>query len=440
MRVAIIIALAVVLLAEGGVSAQPARPPGKGLSKGKANGSLQAQPQPALAGKGKTFRGKTLKEWIAELNSGDASKRTVAVLAIMQPDFVPESKAAVPAIVRLINDHDISLRAKACISLRYLEVDKDHVSNVVRALATRLWYKNERQTVIRYEAIVTLRRFANDAADAIPGLINCTLDLTSWETRHMAAGTLWRTALGGTSKGTDPTAVRALIKLLNGKITTYEEKLEVIIGLGSLKRSTDLSLQAEVIAQLDTASRTRSTTNRPLAIWAYAGLVMQSNGARADEALAAIGRHLNREKHSLEIRTQAVQALAALGPRAKSRIPHIIRMLDDPEPVAVDGACLALVRMGDSSDKITDALVSLLKHKDRLCVGSAITALANLKANKPSVLQGLEDLIKRENQKPAKDINADLIKLAQAAIKYIQKAEVKKPAQVIQPLNPRKAR
>src|SRR5439155_1733886 len=159
---------------------------------------------------------------------------------------------------------------KACLALRYIEVKKDDRPRIIHALASRLWRRHENEAAIRYEAILTLRQFASDAAPEIPALVNCTLDRTSWETRHMAAATLW---------------------------------------------------------------------------------------------LAAIDKYL-KPTYPVETRIQAVQALAALGTRAKSRLPQIVAMLDDREAVVVDGACLALVRMGDTSDKVTDPLISLLEHKD----------------------------------------------------------------------------
>jgi HEAT repeat protein len=422
MRTALIVGVAVLLLAQGNVSTQPARPVKKEppKAKTKAPPSTETDPQPVNTGK-KTFAGKTLQDWIRDLSHGDASRRTLALLAIMQPVFVEEAQAAVPAIIKRLHDTDLSPRAKACLALRVLEVKKEYVPDVIRGLATRLWYKNERDAIIRYEALVTVRRFAPDAAEAIPGLINCTLDRNSWEIRHMAAATLWRAARGNKEEGgTDPRAVAALLKMFRGgAISTYQERLEVVIGLGSLKKSSDPSLQAQVISTLENATLTRNPDNKPLAIWAAAGLVMQGDNVVAEKSLSAIAKYLKSE--NLEIRTQAVQALAALGKQAKSRLPAILAMLKDKEAVAVDGACMALVRMGDSSDRVTDALIKLSEHSDINRVGSAVVALANLKANKTRVIAALEKVIEREKDKPAKEVNPGLVKLVQDALEFIKK-------------------
>jgi hypothetical protein len=423
--VALIVAVVGLLLAQGSASAQPPRPK-KGPGKDRVD-SAPVQGNPPKANF-KTFAGKTLTQWKRELTHGDASKRTLALMAIMQPVFTDEASTAVVAILARLNDTDLSPRAKACLALRTLAIDKDDVARVVKALAARLdWSPSygwtEKDPNLRYEVVVALRRFADDAAPAIPALINCTRDRQSWEIRYMAAGTLWRAALA-TKEKTDTRAVEALLKQFANTNATYQERLEVVIGLGSLGRSNNPSLQARVIYQLQQATTTRNMENKPLAIWAYAGLVNQ-DGSKAAESLARLVRYLKPE-WDLEIRTQAVQALGALGSKAKSKIPAIIVMLDDKEVIAVDAACKALARMGDTSNRVLDALISLTKHKDVNRVGSAVIALANLKANDPNVLAALEKAIDTEKSKAAKEVNTGLIQLTQQAIEYIKKQQAKK--------------
>jgi HEAT repeat protein len=429
----VVLALVALLLTFGSASAQGARPK-TGSGKDDTGSSLSTGPTGA-----KRFAGKTLQEWIAETKHGDASKRTLAVLAIMQPVFNEENHLAVPALLNLLSDPDVSPRAKACHALRTVEVKGNKVDGVVKALAARLrWLDGneafragkrgwrEPESAIRYEAAATLRRFASDAGKAIPSLIDGTRDSKSCEVRYMCASVLWRAAQG-TSAGTDPDAVKALLKLFTNSHATYQERLEIVIGLGSLKKPSDPYLQSEVIKVLTSATRTTARGNKPLAIWAYAGLVVQAEPSLAKTSLSAISRFLTPD-HDLEVRSQAVQALAALGPeRARSRIPAIIAMLKDKEAVIVDGACQALARMNDHGDKVIDALLRVAGHQDPYRAASAVSALATMKANSRKVIDTLEQAAAKEKAK--KDSNTALVKLIQDAIKYIQKKD-DKPAKV----------
>jgi hypothetical protein len=408
MRTAVLVALVAIVLAPGGASAQPAMP---------------------RAGLGqKILDGKTFRQWVGELTHGDASHRAVAILAIVHPIFAEDAASAVTDLIKRLSDTDLSPRAKACMALRSIQIkDPDKRQTVIKALANRFaWHTqrgwNEPEATIRYEAAVSLRSFASEAASVIPLLINGTRDRKSWEIRHMCAGTLWRAARN-TEDGSDPAAVKALIAQFLNLNATYQERLEVIVGLGSLQRSKDPTVQQSVVSTLQQATRTTNASNKPLAIWAYAGLVVQTDGLRAKDALSAIAKFL--KSQTLENRIQAVQALGALGKDAKSKLPAIIIMLDDKETAAAAAACQALVRMGDKSDKVTDALLSLAGHKDPNRAACAVLALANLRANSDRVITGLEKVIDKEKAKKAEDINGDLIKLIQEASKYLKKKENK---------------
>jgi hypothetical protein len=371
-----------------------------------AGGDVCAHQSPSAPATGSaTFSGKTLRQWKADLTHGDASRRTVALMAIMQPVFVDESHTVVPDIVKRLYDTDMSPRAKACVALRTLTIPDDDLSRVIKALASRLYRKNEAEGEIRYEAVSSLRRFASAAGEVTPELINATKDPASWETRHMAAATLWRAVLGikegkEGKERTEANAVKALVDQFWGRTTTYEERLEIVIGLGNLGQAGDRSMQKTIVSFLDSVLRSPSASNRPITIWAYAGLVSHGKGDVVDRGLTVIARHLKPE-YSLEVRTQAVQALASLGKKAKARLSSIIALLGEKEePALVDGACAALVRMGDTSDKVVDPLLSLTRQKDPIRAGSAVVALVNLKANKPHVISALEKLLENKELVP----------------------------------------
>jgi HEAT repeat protein len=450
MRIALIAATIGLLVGLGlnHVTAQPARRPDQKQTRGDS--SLSTNPSSTSTGP-KTHGGKTLEQWKKELTHADASRRALAIIAIVT--FGDEAKSAVPMLIDRIKDPDLSPRGKAILALRMITIDDRDVPRVVDALAGRLWKRNEDQAIIRYEAAVSLRRFANDAAPAIPALINGTLDRSCWEIRHMCASTLWRAALGTgkLNKSPEPVkpptkpvkpvrpvkpvkpvkpltpapadsrglAIKALMDILRNPKETYQTRLEAVHGLGALGKPADSALLQAEIELLSTCTTTRSTENKPLAIWAYASLVVLGNNTVGDDALSAIARHLKPE-YSLEIRSQAAQALGALGDRAKSRIGALIAMLNDKEAVAVSGACTALAQIGDKSDKVIDGLLQVAQHKDPYRAAPAIIALVNMKATNTRVLEGLEKV--RAN----KDTHEDLLKLTKHAIDELKKPPVKK--------------
>src|SRR5262249_60440898 len=134
-----------------------------------------------------------ITEWMKDPTSGDPSRRVVAVLATV--NFGDEAGDAVPLLIERLSDPDVSPRAKACVALRYVGMHEKHVKDVVKALGQRLSTAKESQAVVRYEAAVTLSRFAEDAAPIIPALISGLTDGSSWEIRHACASVLWRAAM-----------------------------------------------------------------------------------------------------------------------------------------------------------------------------------------------------------------------------------------------------
>jgi hypothetical protein len=468
---AIVVAL---LLGPGGVRTQPGGA-GKGkLTRDIPESSPNSSTRPLPSGP-KTFGGKTLEQWKREATHHDASRRAMAIIAITT--FGDEAKSAVPLLIGRIKDPDLSPRGKAILALRIIAVDDQDVPRVVEALATRLSrnpYSQqliESQAIIRYEAAVSLRRFADDAAPAIPALINGAHDLSCWEIRHMCVSILWRAAMGNnklpkppkppepkksnppsktrpgksrnSERSTTPTLVapadpratviKALLAVMGRPNETYHTRMEAVHGLGALGRPSDPALLRAEIEQLEKYARTTSSENKPLAIWSYASLVALGDDNKGDEALVAIAKFLKPD-HKLEHRAEAAQALGALGKRAKKRIPSLVAMLDDKEAVAVSGACTALTQIGDSSDKVVTALVRVAQHKDPFRAAPAIIALVNLKANTPAVLDALEKV--RVN----KDTHKNLLPLVKEAIDELKKAKkADVPKKAVVPKNPKKA-
>ncbi len=380
-----------------------------GLAQPPADKDLNPPKDPTSVG------GKSLKEWRDELTSKDAGRRAVAILAI--PQFGDSAARCVPDIIARLEDGDVSPRAKALVALRTMAVEEKAVPDVVRAVSKRLSPSFESQAVIRLEATSTLARFIPDCGPVVPAIIAGTMDRSSWEIRHNCIALLWRTgvetaAKDGASTHSDGRITEALLTCLrNAK--TYQEKLETIQGLGAMGRPSSPGLLSRVVSELTMCTNTRSKENRPLTIWAFAGLVAMEDGDASAGALNKLAHFL--KSPDLETRVQAATALGALKGKAKKHTRDLLAMLSDKEPAAIGAACNALGMIGDTSDTVVDPLIEMLAHKDPAHAATAVTTLVALKQNTTRVLTALEKM--REN----KDLDLRLRALVEEAIKELKK-------------------
>lgn len=355
--------------------------------------------------------GKRLEEWKQELANEDASKRAQAILAIMQ--FGDEAASCVPALIERLQDRDVSPRARALLALRTIAIQEKDVDAIVKAIGQRLLPQQETQAVIRYEATISLRRYIDDGQPAIPSLITATMDKSSWEIRNNAVSLLWRIGIAMGKEGSPPDAriVEALLAALRFE-KTYQVKLEIIQGIGALGRPTNPALLSKVISELTLCAGHK---NRPLAIWAYAGLVALQDATAGEQSLNTLSKFLRNE--NLETRIQATLAIGTLGEKAKKKLPNILAMLKDKEPYAVKAAAAALGSIGDKSPDTISALVELLDEKDPDVAGAAVASLVNLKQNNSTVLTAFDRLLGK------KDLDLRLRSMIQEGTK-----ELKKPA------------
>ncbi len=357
--------------------------------------------------------GKTLEEWKKDLLSEDASRRAQAIMAIVE--FGEGAASAVQAIIDRLNDKDVSPRARALLALRAMSIEDKDVEKVVRAVANRLIPAVESQAVIRYEAALTLYRFVNDGAPAIPNLIVATMDKASWEIRRHAISLLWRISIS-TGKEDSPPDDRIVEALLNSlrMDRTYQCRLETIQGLGAIGRPGNPALLNKVVSELNLCA---VHPNKPLAIWAYSGLVAMQDGKPAEQALNTLAKFL--KNSDLETRIQAATALGALTDKAQSKVPMLLEMLKDKEPLAVQAAARSLGLLGDKSDKVIDALLELVNDPEPMNGASAVAALVNLKQRNSRVMTRLDKMLEK------KDLDRRLRFFIEEGLKELRKPEKK---------------
>jgi HEAT repeat protein len=416
MRISFIAVMLALLVFVGASAGQGAKQPkGKGADKANpAKGSEERSTE--------VYAGKTFEQWRAEMKAADASKRTTAILAIL--NFGPEMAGrAVPDFIQRLQDRDVGTRAKACVALRYVYVnDAEQVKRMIDALATRIVPEYETQAIIRYEAAVTLRRWVKEAGPVTNRVLIGLRDSSAWEVRHVCASILWR--IGADSKeGPNPVIVQGFLDWLRNE-HSYHVKLEILQGLGAMGKPANKVVQSRLVSDL-TMFASEPRTNRKLAIWAYAALVSHGDVTVSKKALNRIASYLNNKELNAkdgEIKVQAALALGGLGTRAKNHVPDILKMLNDDRKnvLVVQAACMALHRMGDTSDTVVDTLLDLLKQTDPPHqAAAAVKALVDLKLNTPRVIGALDKML--EN----KTLNPGLYAWVQGALKELRSANKK---------------
>jgi HEAT repeat protein len=376
-----------------------------GLLTSPGIAAAQRPPKAPLgASAGPTFEGKTLAEWLKEMKHHDPSRRSAAAQAVMFFDYSQMStidkRAVTKALLDRVNDRDISPRAKALLSLRFVDVTDEDVPAVIKMLGSRIDPTNptgENQAVLRYDAARTLARFVADAHTAIPQLLRGAQDRASWEIRYQCLTILWRAAKG--SKGPDPDAIKGMLDLLQNE-TTFSVRAEILHGLASLGKPTNNpALLSREMGLLRACTVTRNPDNRPLVLWALVALVSVGDGGPdAKASLLRLARYVKDPKESLNMRAQAAQALGSLGDRGKSEVPVLLSVIDDKESLLSQSACMGLSGIGDTSDRVVDALLKTMTHKDSFRAAAAVKALVDLQLHgNARVIGAMETLRKDPN-------------------------------------------
>jgi HEAT repeat protein len=288
--------------------------------------------------------GKTLSQWMNDLQSADPSKRGMAIQMVIQ--FGEAATPAVPLLLNRTQDRDVSLRTKAIIALRSVKPDPRDVHRLVKTMAERMDYSinahpPESQAIVRFEAARTLAMYADKATDYLPVLVRSAEDPGCWEVRQVALAVLRRAGWSKQS-GPDPRATRAMIKALHDPC--LDVRLEATIGLGTMGRPANPQLLQEVLSDLN---RELTGADKNLVIWSHVALLFLDEKV-TDKSLDALAQFLEKKDrrgrtNDIKVRMTAAQALGSLGDKASPKIPNLMRMLDSGEDTFANAAaCSAL--------------------------------------------------------------------------------------------------
>jgi HEAT repeat protein len=323
--------------------------------------------------------GKTLQQWIQEARHPDPGVRENAVRTIML--FGPSAAPAVPVLIERLTDVDVSLRANAAIALAAVEIGNADIPKVVDALARRA--TEDTESLVRFQACVTLARFGKEAKAAIPHLINASRDSRCWEVRKAACFALGRAGMATKNDPLDMRAANALMHVLS-KDPSAKVRLEAATALGTMGRPAQQSEQTAIENALLARAKDQRE-DRAVQIWSAVG-VMAIRDEVPEEYLVAIAKQL--DNPDLGIRTHAARALGTIGPRARSRVPDLTKLLKDKQREGIVAALWALVSIGGDADKAIPALKELAERKDvdeglREAAKEAIQVISGKKKSEP---------------------------------------------------------
>jgi HEAT repeat protein len=290
--------------------------------------------------------GKTIHEWLADMRNPDPSIRRDAIQAVQY--FGPYSAPSVPMLVwTLNNDADSTLRTNAAIVLMNVSVDNKDVPSVVKALKEQV---RSLQVALRYHCVVTLGRFQEEAADAIPVLVSASTDQTSWEIRQAACASLFQVG-NDPKKGPDTRAVAALINALRDPASKV--RLEAVMSLATLGKIENPDLRIKMLQALQMRLKDREMAT---VVWAYFGLMVNSDQGNK-VYLDALVRLL--KTGDVPTKIQTLRALGLLKRDALPVLKDMIAALQDEDPFVKGTACAVLAEMKESVD--TSGAVDAIK-------------------------------------------------------------------------------
>jgi HEAT repeat protein len=303
--------------------------------------------------------GKKLAQWIAEIrHPTDAAIRDYAIRTV--PLFGKSARKAVKALINELRDPDASLRVNAAISLGLIGMDEGDLAEGVSALGRVV--TTDPQINVRYQAALTLGKLGADAKAASPKLRVALVDPYNWELRQAAA-----LALAGTGwelKETQPNSPQQAIWVAEPKTVAAlvsaaktdkcaKVRLQALTSLLYLGMPVDpKDLQNEKTA-LHLVLKDPDPT---VGIWARVALM------RIDKVSELYLKDISQLlKHAdVSVRTNAAQALAAIGPSSRSRVQDLLRALNDKEPLVLIAVIAALVQIGEDSEEVRGALQRLI--------------------------------------------------------------------------------
>lgn len=384
-------------------AALPARAekPNDNRNDSNSSGSLQRSDN----GYTPKWGGKTIHQWIRDLEHTDPTNRVEAMIALQ---FFKQAADAMPDILkRLARDGDASVRVKAAMLTKGIPHHPVHRTRIITALAHALHH--DPQSVVRYEAAVSLQYYfgispinfnVKEERDVLQDLVAGLTQGVTYELREACVVALMKAGVDPT-KGPDPRVTDALVARAN---PIYEAAMRVrvraITCLGGQGRPQDPKKFDSVMNVLKMPANYSKRAQPAVRIWAHVAVIALTEKKDNKKELDAIAEYLTHEEAA--IRAEAVAALGALQERSRDYIDDVLKLLrrNDNPPTVKAAAAEALGNMKNTGSKVIAALIRLTEEDEPesfLSVYHACRGLALLSPNSAEVRNALDKVLEHKS-------------------------------------------
>lgn len=302
------------------------------------------------------INGKTLEEWIKQIDNPDPSLREQAIRSVML--FGPTARRAIPALVRQVrNNNDLNPLANSIIALGQLiqvEKDPEYARSAVNALIQAL---NNDQAIIRYQAAMALGYCGTNARPAVPKLAQMINDRSSWETRKAVCF-----ALGWAGKDErmipDMRALTALVDAIDD--LSKEVRLEALQGLINLGPPDAGQNTAQMKILLE--RRLKADKDKSVVIWVRVAMMRLDEKQINDQNLTIIAKLL--KDSDIDIAVQAARAMFYIGRESKNKLAELVEALQHPDARMRQQVVQTIERIGPAAERAIPAL-ELIAQRDK---------------------------------------------------------------------------
>jgi HEAT repeat protein len=304
------------------------------------------------------YNGKTLKEWVAEIEysraNSDPGLRVRAIQAVQYFEQEKASKEASASLIKCISDPDTSIRVNSLIALAMIGVHPDSTRDALAALVKQI---DDQQSIVRLYVVILLGEMDADARDAIPLLVRRAQDPASYEIRRAAVVALARVGAAEGKNQVDMKAVGILRALISGQYAdrSVEVRLAAVTALGLMGVPINPQDKAVMVSALEAGMKDSS---KIIQIWSRVSL-MKVDGIK-EEYLKELGQVLKGSDGAAKV--EAIKAIGAVGPKAaKVCFKDVAELLHEKDLGLIVLATITLAEWGDVS---TDAVPMLKKLHD----------------------------------------------------------------------------
>jgi uncharacterized protein (TIGR02996 family) len=241
--------------------------------------------------------------------------------------------------------------------------------------------------VVRLQAVQCLRRIGPPAAGAVPALMEALKD-ANFDVRTQAGNAI-KDIDGGKNRESDAGAVGEAIRGLAAQLDDPdpEKRRAAVEGLASLKAR-------EVLAPLCRALADADATVRAAAAVRLAGLVTVATTEAVGPLVAALS------DPSPHVRYQAINALGTIGPPAGVAVDDLIGVLRGDNAWLAQAAASALGNIAADDPAVLEALHEATRHADETVAVLAAIAMEKWSRLPPESADELLALLRRLAEGP----------------------------------------